>query len=110
MYEILNPVAREIASFNNPIDLTGSVLDGDIVNLIVSKWLTLIVRLSLVMLLIAWFYQNFYGVNLNQFFSATISIAATKPPIIWAKVAPASLKKHRSCSFLLQSIPISNLI
>jgi CDP-diacylglycerol--glycerol-3-phosphate 3-phosphatidyltransferase len=53
------------------------------VNLIVSKWLTLIVRLSLVMLLIAWFYQNFYGVNLNQFFSATISIAATKPPIIW---------------------------
>ncbi len=34
MYEILNPVAREIASFNNPIDLTGSVLDVDIVNII----------------------------------------------------------------------------
>jgi acyl-CoA synthetase (NDP forming) len=34
MYEILNPVAREIASFNNPIDLTGSVLDSDIVNII----------------------------------------------------------------------------
>jgi acetyltransferase len=28
--ELMNPVAREIASFNNPIDLTGSVLDTDI--------------------------------------------------------------------------------
>ena len=34
MFEILNPIAREIASFNNPIDLTGSVLDSDIVNII----------------------------------------------------------------------------
>ena len=34
MYNMLNPVAREIASFNNPIDLTGSVLDSDIVNII----------------------------------------------------------------------------
>ncbi len=34
MYELLNPVAREIASFNNPIDLTGSVLDTDIENII----------------------------------------------------------------------------
>lgn len=34
MFAIINPVARKIASFNNPIDLTGSVLDTDIENLI----------------------------------------------------------------------------
>ena len=34
MFNILNPTAREIASFNNPIDLTGSVRDSDIVNII----------------------------------------------------------------------------
>ena len=32
--ENINPVARKIASFNNPIDLTGSVLDTDIENMI----------------------------------------------------------------------------
>ncbi|MFX1567854.1 MAG: CoA-binding protein [Promethearchaeota archaeon] len=32
--DLMNPVAREIASFNNPIDLTGSVLDTDIENII----------------------------------------------------------------------------
>ncbi|MFX1432015.1 MAG: CoA-binding protein [Promethearchaeota archaeon] len=32
--ELMNPVAKEIASFNNPIDLTGSVLDTDIENII----------------------------------------------------------------------------
>lgn len=32
--ELMNPVAREIASFNNPIDLTGSVLDTDIEDII----------------------------------------------------------------------------
>ncbi|MFW9899179.1 MAG: CoA-binding protein [Candidatus Thorarchaeota archaeon] len=34
MFALINPVARKIASFNNPIDLTGSVLDTDIENLI----------------------------------------------------------------------------
>jgi acetyltransferase len=34
MKEALNPIAREIASFNNPIDLTGSVIDADIVNMV----------------------------------------------------------------------------
>jgi acetyltransferase len=32
--ELMNPVAKEIASFNNPVDLTGSVLDTDIENII----------------------------------------------------------------------------
>ena len=32
--ELMNPVVRDIASFNNPIDLTGSVLDTDIESII----------------------------------------------------------------------------
>jgi len=50
MYEILNPVAREIASFNNPIDLTGSVLDKDIENMI--QYLSNIERIECILLLL----------------------------------------------------------
>jgi acetyltransferase len=32
--DLMNPTAQNIASFNNPIDLTGSVLDTDIENII----------------------------------------------------------------------------
>jgi acetyltransferase len=46
----LNPVAREIASFNNPIDLTGSVLDGDIVNMI--QYLSNIDKIECIILLL----------------------------------------------------------
>jgi acyl-CoA synthetase (NDP forming) len=34
MKELINPTAQPIASFNNPIDLTGSVIDSDIENVI----------------------------------------------------------------------------
>lgn len=50
MYEILNPVARKIASFNNPIDLTGSVLDKDIENMI--RYLSDIERIECILLLL----------------------------------------------------------
>ena len=50
MKEILNPVAREIASFNNPIDLTGSILDSEIVNLI--EYLSGIERIECIILLL----------------------------------------------------------
>ncbi|MHA1294515.1 MAG: CoA-binding protein [Promethearchaeota archaeon] len=50
MYRIINPVAREIASFNNPIDLTGSVLDTDIENII--RYLSDIERIECIILLL----------------------------------------------------------
>jgi acyl-CoA synthetase (NDP forming) len=50
MYEILNPVAREIASFNDPIDLTGSVLDKDIENII--RYLSELERIECILLLL----------------------------------------------------------
>lgn len=50
MYESMNPVAREIASFNNPIDLTGSVLDTDIENII--RILSDIERIECIILLL----------------------------------------------------------
>lgn len=50
MYKKLNPVAREIASFNNPIDLTGSVLDIDIENIL--RYLSEIERIECIILLL----------------------------------------------------------
>ena len=50
MENLINPVAREIASFNNPIDLTGSVLDTDIENII--RYLSDIERIECIILLL----------------------------------------------------------
>ncbi|MGB5911640.1 MAG: CoA-binding protein [Promethearchaeia archaeon] len=50
MKGLMNPVAREIASFNNPIDLTGSVLDTDIENII--RYLSDIERIECIILLL----------------------------------------------------------
>ncbi|MFW9900799.1 MAG: CoA-binding protein [Candidatus Thorarchaeota archaeon] len=48
--ELMNPVARDIASFNNPIDLTGSVLDTDIENII--RYLSDLKNIECIMLLL----------------------------------------------------------
>ncbi|MFX1371697.1 MAG: CoA-binding protein [Promethearchaeota archaeon] len=48
--ELMNPVAREIASFNNPIDLTGSVLDTDIENAI--RYLSDLEKIECIILLL----------------------------------------------------------
>jgi acyl-CoA synthetase (NDP forming) len=48
--ELMNPVAREIASFNNPIDLTGSVLDTDIENVI--RYLSDLKKIECIILLL----------------------------------------------------------
>ena len=46
----MNPTAQEIASFNNPIDLTGSVLDTDIEDII--RYLSSIERIECIILLL----------------------------------------------------------
>ncbi|MFX0007823.1 MAG: CoA-binding protein [Promethearchaeota archaeon] len=48
--ELMNPTAREIASFNNPIDLTGSVLDTDIENVI--RYLSDLEKIECIILLL----------------------------------------------------------
>ena len=50
MADLLNPVAREIGTLNNPIDLTGSVLDMDIENII--RYLSDIERIECIILLL----------------------------------------------------------
>ncbi len=50
MQQLVNPVARNIASFNNPIDLTGSAKDEDIENII--QYLSKIERIECIILLI----------------------------------------------------------
>lgn len=47
---LMNPTARQIASFNNPIDLTGSVLDTDIEDVI--RYLSDIERIECIILLL----------------------------------------------------------
>ena len=47
---LMNPTAQEIASFNNPIDLTGSVLDKDIEDVI--RYLSDIERIECIILLL----------------------------------------------------------
>jgi len=48
--ELMNPSAREIASFNNPIDLTGSVVDTDIEDVV--RYLSDIKRIECIILLL----------------------------------------------------------
>ncbi|MFW9970882.1 MAG: CoA-binding protein [Candidatus Odinarchaeota archaeon] len=48
--DLMNPVVRDIASFNNPIDLTGSVLDTDIENVI--RYLSDIDKIECIILLL----------------------------------------------------------
>ena len=50
MKELTNPVARQIASFDNPIDLTGSVQDEDIEQVL--EYLSQIERIECIILLI----------------------------------------------------------
>ncbi|MFX1313924.1 MAG: CoA-binding protein [Promethearchaeota archaeon] len=50
MKELVNPVARNISSFNNPIDLTGSARDEDIENII--QYLSKIERIECIIVLI----------------------------------------------------------
>ena len=47
---LMNPTARQIASFNNPIDLTGSVLDTDIEDIL--RYLSDIERIECIILLL----------------------------------------------------------
>jgi acetyltransferase len=47
---LMNPTAQEIASFNNPIDLTGSVLDTDIEDVL--RYLSSIERIECIILLL----------------------------------------------------------
>jgi acetyltransferase len=50
MRELVNPVARDIATFENPIDLTGSAKDEDLENII--KYLSDIERIECIIVLI----------------------------------------------------------
>jgi len=77
MYELMNPVARVIASFHNPIDLTGSVLDIDIENLV--RYLSDMERIECILLLLLP-----YPPNISFQIGRRIAniISAKKKPII----------------------------
>ncbi|MFW9900494.1 MAG: CoA-binding protein [Candidatus Thorarchaeota archaeon] len=77
MRELVNPVARNIASFNNPIDLTGSAQDEDIVNII--QYISKIDQIECIILLILP-----YTPSISFMIGRRISNAITQPkkPIV----------------------------
>ncbi len=98
MHDILNPVAREIASFNNPIDLTGSVLDRDIENMI--SFLSDIERIECIILLLLP-----YPPNISFQIGRRIAnvVVSKKKPII------AFLPYVEKYSLIIESLELSNI-
>ncbi|MHA1726150.1 MAG: CoA-binding protein [Promethearchaeota archaeon] len=98
MYDILNPVAREIASFNNPIDLTGSVLDRDIENMI--SFLSDIERIECIILLLLP-----YPPNISFQIGRRIAnvVVSKKKPIV------AFLPYVEKYSLIIESLELNNI-
>ena len=98
MYKNLNPVAREIASFNNPIDLTGSVLDIDIENIL--RYLSEIERIECIILLLLPYPPNI-SFQIGRRI-ANIITNKKKPVVIFLPY----IKKY---SLIIESLELSNI-
>lgn len=98
MYEILNEVARDIASFNNPIDLTGSVLDRDIEEMI--RYLSEVDRIECIILLLLP-----YPPNISFQIGRRIAniVASKRKPII------TFLPYVEKYSLIIESLELSNI-
>ena len=98
MHELINPVAREIASFNNPIDLTGSVLDADIENMI--GYLSDVDRIECIILLLLPYPPNISF----QIGSRVAHVVSTK-----RKPVVAFLPYVEKYSLIIESLELSNI-
>ncbi len=98
MKALMNPVAREIASLNNPIDLTGSVLDIDIENII--GYLSEIKRIECIILLLLP-----YPPNISFQIGRRIAnvITAKKKPMV------AFIPYVEKYSLIIESLEIANI-
>ncbi|MFX1384567.1 MAG: CoA-binding protein, partial [Promethearchaeota archaeon] len=96
--ESLNPVARGIASFNNPIDLTGSVLDMDIENII--EVLSDIERIECILLLLLPYPPNI-SFQIGRRI-ANIITSKRKPVICFIPYVP-------KYSLIIESLEIANI-
>jgi len=98
MRKLTNPVAREIASFNNPIDLTGSVQDEDIEHVLL--YLSKIERIECIILLILP-YAPSISFQIGRRISNTISIYK-KPVVCFIPY----IKKY---SLIIEALELANI-
>jgi len=96
--ECMNPVAREIASFNNPIDLTGSVLDTDIENII--RYLSDIERIECIILLLLPYPPNI-SFQIGRRI-ANIVLSKNKPVVCFVPYVP-------KYSLIIESLELANI-
>jgi acyl-CoA synthetase (NDP forming) len=95
---LTNPTAREIASFNNPIDLTGSVLDTDIENVI--RYLSDIERIECIILLILPYPPNIsFQVGRRI---ANVVLTKRKPVVCFIPYIP-------KYSLIIESLELANI-
>lgn len=95
---LTNPTAREIASFNNPIDLTGSVLDTDIENVI--RYLSDIERIECIILLILPYPPNIsFQVGRRI---ANVVLTKKKPVVCFIPYIP-------KYSLIIESLELANI-
>jgi len=96
--ERMNPVAREIASFNNPIDLTGSVLDTDIENII--RYLSDIERIECIILLLLPYPPNI-SFQIGRRIANIVS-SKNKPVVCFVPYVP-------KYSLIIESLELANI-
>jgi len=95
---LTSPTAREIASFNNPIDLTGSVLDTDIENVV--RYLSDIERIECIILLILPYPPNIsFQVGRRI---ANVVLSKRKPVVCFIPYIP-------KYSLIIESLELSNI-
>jgi len=96
--DLMNPVAKEIASFNNPIDLTGSVLDTDIENVI--RYLSDLDKIECIILLLLPYPPNI-SFQIGRRI-ANIVLSKNKPIVCFIPYVP-------KYSMIIESLEIANI-
>ncbi|MHA2398429.1 MAG: CoA-binding protein [Promethearchaeota archaeon] len=95
---LMNPVAQEIASYNNPIDLTGSVLDTDIEDVI--RYLSDIERIECIILLLLPYPPNI-SFQIGRRI-ANIVTSKNKPVVCFVPYVP-------KYSLIIESLELANI-
>ena len=95
---LMNPTARQIASFNNPIDLTGSVLDTDIEDVI--RYLSDIEKIECIILLLLPYPPNIsFQIGRRV---ANIITSKNKPLVCFVPYVP-------KYSLIIESLELANI-
>ncbi|MFX1312957.1 MAG: CoA-binding protein [Promethearchaeota archaeon] len=96
--KLMNPIIAEIASFNNPIDLTGSALDTDIENIV--RYLSDLKKIECIILLLLPYPPNI-SFQIGRRI-ANIIISKNKPVVCFIPYVP-------KYSMIIESLELANI-